>query len=52
MESYYVTFYVQYSAESEEDATLRAEQIVNRIRERERIEEAVVVAVGQTPRTE
>ncbi len=46
MQSYYVTFYVQFPAESEEDATAQAEQIVRRLGEREKIDEAVVVAVG------
>ncbi|HEY3130122.1 MAG TPA: hypothetical protein VGL91_11730 [Acidobacteriota bacterium] len=49
MQSYYVTFYVQFPAESDEDATARAEQIVQRLSEREKIDEAVVVAVGANP---
>ncbi|MBI4457131.1 MAG: hypothetical protein HY644_14710 [Acidobacteria bacterium] len=50
MESYYVTFYIQYQAGSEEDATTRAEQILRRLCEREKIDEAVIVAVGLSPK--
>ena len=52
MENYYVTFYVQYFAESEEDATAKAEEIVSRLKQREKLDEAVVVAVGATPKLE
>ncbi len=52
MQSYYVTFYLQYRAESEDDATARAEQILRRVRDKEKVEDAVIVAVGLTPKPE
>ena len=52
MQSYYVTFYLQYQAYSEDDATARAERLLQRVRDTEQVEEAVVVAVGLSPKTE
>ena len=52
MQSYYVTFYLQYQAQSEDDATAKAERLLQRVRDAEQVEEAVVVAVGLSPKTE
>ncbi|HEV8129679.1 MAG TPA: hypothetical protein VGQ81_00385 [Acidobacteriota bacterium] len=48
MQSYHVTFYLEFAAESDEDATARAAGIVRGICEREKVDEAVIVAVGAT----
>jgi hypothetical protein len=50
MEDYYVTFYVQFQADSEENAAARADAIARNVARVERVDEAVVVAVGRTPR--
>ncbi len=52
MEDYYVTFYVQFKADSEESAAARAEAIARNVASAERVGEAVVVAVGRTPRSD
>ena len=49
MESYYITFYVQYEADSEESANIVAQNMVRRLREAEKVQEAVIVAVGRSP---
>lgn len=50
MENYYVTFYVQFKADSVESASARADAIAQGVARAEKLDEAVVVAVGRTPR--
>ncbi|MBI3940273.1 MAG: hypothetical protein HY315_05520 [Acidobacteria bacterium] len=52
MQSYYVTFYLQYAAQSEEEATARAERILRLLGETEKPDEAVIVAIGLAPQLE
>ena len=52
MQSYYVTFYLQYAADSEAEAEAKARQILHRISQTEQPEEAVIVAVGLSPQPE
>ena len=50
METYYVTFYVQFKADSAESASARADAIAKGVATAEKLDEAVVVAVGRNPR--